>query len=321
MIFKELEKNNKDIFATNPKIILGLSGGPDSIFLYEFLKELHKNNKIELICAHFDHEWRTESAKDWQFCKKLCLKDNIEFIGGKSSELNLNIKFNGSKEEIGRILRHTFLKKILLNKNAKYIALAHHLKDQQETFIWRIIRGTTLSGLTCMKKIDTPYIRPLLNIDKKEILNYLNNNKIEYLIDHTNESDNYLRNRIRKYVIPAIEKSDDRFDKKFITTLMLLQEEEDFLKNLTLINFNKIFEISSNNNKYIGNLKEFKSLDKVLQKRTLILLFCKEKLKFNLSNNYLNEVLRFIENKNGGSHQISTKFKITKKQNNFWVEQ
>ncbi|MFH1461586.1 MAG: tRNA lysidine(34) synthetase TilS [bacterium] len=320
MIFKELEKNNKDIFSTNPKIILGLSGGPDSIFLYEFLKELHKKNKIKLICAHFDHEWRRESAKDSEFCKKLCMKDNIEFIQGRSSELNLSIKFNGSKEEIGRIMRHTFLKKILINKNANYIALAHHLKDQQETFIWRIIRGTTLSGLTCMKEIDAPYIRPLLNMDKKEILDYLDNNNIDYLTDHTNESDDYLRNRIRKYVIPAIEKCDDRFNKKFATTLNLLQEEEEFLKNITLTNFNNIFKLSSKNNKFIGDLKGFKSLDKILQKRILILLFCKKNLKFNLSNNYLNEILRFIKNTNGGSHQISTNFKIIKKQNNFWVE-
>ena len=320
MLLEKLKQNNKEILTGNKKIILGLSGGPDSILLFLFLKKLKSENKIDLVCAHLDHEWRKESIKDVIFCKQLCEKENIKFIEEKASNINLNIKFNGSQEEVGRILRHTFLKDILQKEKADYIALGHHLQDQQETFLWRIIRGTTLSGLTCMKKNDVQYMRPLLNIEKKEIIDYLDKNKIEYLIDKTNESDKYLRNKIRKYVIPQIEKCDPRFSKKFASTLQYLQEEDDFLKKLSQTVFNKIFYHSSKKNKFIGNLKEFRSLDIVIKKRVIILWFCKENLKFNLSNNYLNEILRFIDNKNGGSHQISTTFNITKKQNSFWIQ-
>ena len=320
MLLEKLKQDNKKILTGNKKIILGLSGGPDSVLLFQFLKKLHIEKKLELICAHLDHEWRKESASDVTFCKKLCEKENIKFVAGKASNINLNIKFNGSQEEVGRILRRTFLKDILQKEKADYIALGHHLQDQQETFLWRIIRGTTLSGLTCMKKNDAQYIRPLLNIEKKEILDYLNKNKIEYLIDKTNESDKYLRNKIRKYVIPQIEKCDPRFSKKFASTLQLLQEENEFLKKLTQTVFLRTFHYSSNKNKFIGNLKEFRNLDIVIKKRIIILWFCKEALKFNLSNNYLNEIIRFIDNKNGGSHQISTTFNITKKQNSFWIQ-
>ncbi len=325
-ILEKLEQSNKEtlsktlsVSSDKQKIILGLSGGPDSILLFHFLNKLHKENKIELICAHLDHEWRKESKKDVEFCKQLCKKNNIKFIPGKASDINLNIKFNGSQEEVGRILRHTFLKKVLKEETADHIALGHHLQDQQETFLWRIIRGSSLSGLTCMKKNEYPYIRPLLNIEKKEILDYLEKNKIEYLIDKTNESDKYLRNKIRKYVIPQMEKCDPRFSKKFASTLGFLQEENEFLQKLSQTIFNKIFHVSSEKMKFIGNLKEFRNLDKVLQKRVIILWFCKEELKFNLSNNYLHEILRFLENKNGGSHQISTTFKITKKTNHFFI--
>lgn len=318
-VLEKLEQNNKEILTNKHKIILGLSGGPDSVLLFNFLNKLHKKNKIELICAHLDHEWRKESIKDVAFCKQLCKKNNIKFIAGKASDINLNIKFNGSQEEVGRILRHSFLKKILKKENADHIALGHHLQDQQETFLWRIIRGSSLAGLTCMKKNEYPYIRPLLNIEKKEILDYLEKNKIEYLTDKTNESDKYLRNKIRKYVIPQIEKCDPRFSKKFASTLGLLQEENDFIQNLSLNIFDKIFHLSENTKKYIGNLKEFRNLDKVIQKRIIIIWLSKEELKFNLSNNYLHEILRFLENKNGGSHQISITFTIVKKQNHFFI--
>lgn len=314
---KNLE-NNPANNRVNPKIILGLSGGPDSVFLFYFLKELHKNNEIELITAHLDHGWRTESFKDVQFCQNLCKKFEISYIHAQAKDLGLNLKFNGSKEELGRKLRHYFFKKTLKEKNADFIAVAHHLQDQQETFFWRIIRGTSLSGLTCMKILDKNILRPLLNVTKQEILDYLHENKIEYLTDITNYSDSFLRNRIRKYVLPAMAQCDPRFDQKFQSTLVHLQEEDEFLKNLTQKEFDKIF--SKNKNFFAGNLKLFINLDTVLQKRLIIFWLSKEKLKFHLSDAYLNEILKFLKSKSGGSHKVGADWQIIKKKNLFWAE-
>lgn len=322
-MLKKIEQNLQKIInlENKPKIILGLSGGPDSIFLFLFLNKLAQENKIELICAHLNHEWRPEANLDVEFCKNLCKQNNIKFIAGKASELEIAIKFNGSLEEIGRKLRRYFFNKVLQQENANYIALAHHLQDQQETFFWRIIRGTTLKGLSGMKMLQKPYLRPLLNIEKKEILEYLDRNNVKYLIDYTNDSDKYLRNRIRKYVLPALEKVDARFSKKFLTTLNFLQEEEEFLNKITEDNFNNIFKINNNiiNNKYTGNLSEFKKLDIILQKRILIYWLDKEKVKFAPSNNFLLEILRFLNNPNGGKHKINQDFSIIKKQNLFKI--
>lgn len=334
MIFNILEKELNDIFknrkkefVAKPKIILGLSGGPDSLFLFHFLNKLKNENKIDLICVNLDHEWRKESAKDTIFCKNLCQNKKVKFIGAKASELNLKLKFNGSMEEIGRKLRRALFNKVLNEKNADYIALGHHLQDQQETFLFRIIRGTTLSGLTCMEKEEYPYIRPLLNIEKKDILNYLNKNKIEYLQDKTNQSDKYLRNRIRIHVIPELKKIDSRFSKKFTSTLEHLKEENTFLEQLAIKTFNTIFKVSakkltnkSDLNICTGNLKEFLNLNIVLQKRILIHWLTIQDVKFNPSNGYLNEILRFLNNRNGGSHTISQLFKIIKKKNQFYIE-
>ncbi|MCK4651143.1 tRNA lysidine(34) synthetase TilS [Candidatus Babeliales bacterium] len=321
MLLKKIEENIKHIINNKPKILLGLSGGPDSVFLFHFLKNLHEKEKIKLICAHLDHGWRSESAQELKFCVELCKKYKINVFTEHSKNLCLNFKFNGSKEELGRKLRRYFLEKIFKNQNADLIALAHHLQDQQETFIFRIIRGCSLDGMSCMKLINTPYFRPLLNINKQQILDYLNN-KIEYLTDKTNFSDNFLRNRIRKYVLPELQKCDSRFDQKFESSIKNLQQENEFLKNLTQEIYQKTFKEKSfdKNKKSIGDLKEFLMLDQVLQKRIIIYWLVKENLKFNPSKNYFDEILKFLKSEHGGSHNLSKNWALHKKQNKFWIE-
>ncbi len=318
MLFTKIKNNLKDILINKPTVILGLSGGPDSVFLFHFLKELHDTNQINLIAAHLDHGWRQESKQDVLFCQNLCKEYKVDLVCHHAQDLSLDLKFNGSKEELGRKLRRFFFQKLLKEKNADYIALAHHLQDQQETFFWRIIRGTTLSGLTCMKPLDNSYLRPLLNISKEEILDYLHKNKIPYLTDHTNESDEFLRNRIRKYVLPALNKCDSRFDQKFESSLKHLQKEEAFIQNYTQKAFDSVFT-KSNAFCFIGNLNSFLNLDLVLQKRLLILWLSKEKVLFSPSNSYLNEILKFLKSKNGGSHQLGIDWKLCKKKNLFWI--
>jgi tRNA(Ile)-lysidine synthase len=318
-IEKKLQKiiTKKQFKINTPKIILGLSGGPDSVFLFHSLLQLHQKNQIELICAHLDHGWRVESAQDAKFCHDLCKKHDIKIVHAHAKDLDLELKFDGSQEEIGRKLRRHFFEQVLKQENANFIALAHHLQDQQETFFWRIIRGTTLAGLTAMKEVDGIYIRPLLNTSKKEILDYLDKNNLAYLHDPTNISDQYLRNRIRKYVLPAMQKCDERFNQKFESTLKHLQEEDNFLQKLTKQHFENIF---TKNETFVGNLKAFFELDKVLQKRLLIYWLSQENIKFSLSKNYLEEILRFLSSEHGGSHSLGPNWKLFKKQNKFWIK-
>ena len=308
--------NNKNVKI--PKIIIGLSGGPDSLFLFYFLKHLEQENFIILIAAHLNHGWRTESSHDAQFCKKLCNNHNVPIIITHAKNLKEKPKFNGSKEEIGRKLRQAFFTKTLKEQNADYVALAHHQQDQQETFFLRLIRGCSLSGLTSIKPVNNFYIHPLLSTSKKTILNYLQKNNITFFTDPTNESDLYLRNRIRKYIIPALKKCDLRFNKKFETSLNQLQKEELFLQTITNQTFENIFN-SSLNEQLIGKRKNFIELDSILQKRILILWHKKEFVPFTPSTSYLNEIIRFLSSSNGGIHQINVKWAIKKKNNLFWI--
>ena len=310
---KELTSQTK-----KPKIILGLSGGPDSVFLFHILNALKKENKIELIAAHLNHGWRNESDKDEKFCQKLCSENNIKFLSTHANQLKINFKQNGSKEEFGRKLRQHFFVKSLKKENANFIALAHHLQDQQETFFWRIIRGTSLSGLGCMKEKNGFYIRPLLKINKKDILEYLTKNEFKYKEDKSNLSDNFLRNKIRKYVLTALEKSDPRFNKKFQDTLSNLQEEEKFLTKLTQKNFQETF--TQQKDCLSGNLKTFLDNDLVIQKRLIIQWLCNEKVKFENSSSLIKEIIRFLDSPRGGAHKIYPHLIIRKKEKKFWLE-
>ena len=151
------------LIPKNSKVIVGLSGGPDSVFLLHLLA--HKKNHglvQDVVVAHLDHEWRPNSDEDVQFCHELAKKYDIRLVAAKMSDLSISLKFNGSKEEVARHARRFFFEQLRKKENADTIALAHHAQDQQETFFIRLIRGASLAGLTAIKPQHGYYIRPLL---------------------------------------------------------------------------------------------------------------------------------------------------------------
>ena len=297
---------NTNLIPDNATIILGLSGGPDSVFLLHFLAVMRQEKNLHLIAAHLNHEWRPEAEKDEQLCHELCQQLGISFVGKKMSELNLTLKFNGSKEEIGRKARRQFFESLAKEHNAQAIALAHHADDQMETFFIRLIRGASLAGLAGMKPKDGLYIRPLLDIKKEQILEYLHEHNIAYALDASNQSEDYLRNRIRNSVIPGLKQCDDRFDANFSSTHDHLQQTEEFLQQLAQKTF---AEISSENG---INIQKLLALHPILKTRILILWLCQAKVPFIPSQGLFDEMLRFLEKPGPGTHVFYGKWQIIK---------
>ncbi len=297
---------SKNLIPDASTIIIGLSGGPDSLFLLHALAQLSVEKNLTLIAAHLNHGWRAEAGQDEQLCKELCLQLNVPFVSKKLSELNLIIKFNGSKEEIGRKARRLFFEALAKEYNAQAIALAHHADDQMETFFIRLIRGASLAGLAGIKAKDGLYIRPLLETKKAEILAYLESHNIPYATDASNESADYLRNRIRHSVIPALKQCDDRFDANFAATHEQLQQTEEFLQQLA----QKMFaEISTPQGIDISKLL---ALHPVMRTRVLILWLIAAKVPFIPSQGFFDEIIRFLEKPGTGEHNFYGKWNIKK---------
>jgi len=302
--FNFLEKLN----LNHQTIVIGLSGGPDSVALLHLLNVYQKDFNYTLIAAHLDHQWRANSGQDALFCENLCSELGIKLVTGKGNDFKLEQPYNGSQEELGRNLRRAFLEQVVQNYHAKYIMLAHHLDDQIETFLIRLIRGTSLSGLGCMQEHNEPYLRPLLNFTKDQILNYLTQHNLNYVIDQTNDSPVYLRNRIRK-LVPELENIDPRFKNNFASSLTKIQEANSFINKLVL---EKLNQININHNL---ELNLFKSLDFFLQKEILLHWLYAHQVKFAISESLIDEILRFLLSPRGGKHQINPDFAISKKQN------
>ena len=197
-----------NLIARNDKILIGVSGGPDSVALLYLLQALGKELKLSLHIAHLDHGLRKDSHQDAQFVKKLAEKLKIP-----STIARINLKKmakKGSREEIARNARFGFLFKVGRKIKATKIALGHNLDDQAETVLMRILRGTGLYGLAGIlpKREISGYqiIRPLIEVRREDIEAFLKKKKIRPCIDASNLKDIYFRNKIRNRLLPLLER-------------------------------------------------------------------------------------------------------------------
>lgn len=292
------------------RIILGLSGGPDSVFLLYFLAARHHAGEITLVAAHLDHEWRHESSQDVLLCQKIANQLNIQLIVKKASQITPTQKYNGSREAHARHMRHLFFEQIASEVNADRIALAHHAQDQQETFFIRLIRGSSLQGLVGMQPHIGLYIRPLLETNKDDIVAYLDHHEIAYAYDTTNNDDTFLRNRIRKYVIPALKQSDARFEENFAHTIKRLCKAEASLDNMARNIFSQIDTVMG------LDITSFLTLADDMQYRVLLHWLCKYQVDFTPTQSLFNEIIRFFGNtlpKQSKSHAIFQQWHIIAK--------
>jgi len=307
------------LIPKNSTIVLGLSGGPDSIFLLQFLCYLRDQGIIkQIIAAHLDHGWRADSANDVAFCKQAAQKANVPFATAHISDYTHELPRKGSKEELGRYARRLFLEQVMQKHQATAIALAHHLQDQEETFLIRLIRGTSLTGLCAMWPKRGAYIRPLLETNKRDILQYLDEHQIPYLIDPTNESPSFLRNRIRTNVVPGLHESDDRFDANFLSTLNRLQAIETYLAQHT---HELLGRMTHQENGHLAlEIPKLLELPTIMQYRILMEWLQEAQVTIPTSQQFLDEILRFLGQPESKSHEIHHQWLLHKKKNLVWIE-
>ena len=305
--------NDKKLLSPGTTVIVGFSGGPDSLFLLLLLVKLQELYNLKIIAAHLDHGWRTTSHEDKDFCQNFAEKLGVPFVSAHASQLTPERKANGSLEETGRYLRRQFFEETANTYGAQAIALAHHRDDQHETFFIRLLRGAGVTGLSGMWPQQGLYIRPLLTLSKSAIVNYLDSNNYTYLTDPTNQSDLFLRNKIRNSVLPTLATCDSRLSNSLERTIDNLQEAELFLKELTTKTYNTITIIHENSK--ILLVKDFLNLNLFLQKRVLVEWLCSYQVPFTPSHNFFAEIIHFLEQPESKTHKLHSSWSISKKKN------
>lgn len=294
-------------------VIIGLSGGPDSVCLLHMLNALKKQLNITLIAAHLNHGWRLDAENDLLLCQNLCKTLNIPFESIHASNLAITLDPKKSLEEQGRLMRRFYFNTLKQKYNATSIALGHHSDDQIETFFIRLIRGASIEGLGSIRPKKDEYIRPLLPFSKKNIVEYLTNHNLSYCTDSTNQSPLFLRNRLRT-IIPQLTDCDRRFEQNTLKAIYHLQESYNTMQLLMAEKIAYIIDFC--NTSALLDVKLFITVLPIIQKEIVIKWLIHEKVPFTPSAAFINEIIRFLKNHRGGTHYIHKKsWAIIKKKN------
>lgn len=212
--------SKKNLIGKDDRVLACVSGGADSMSMLQMLIKFFEADKSRLEVAHFDHQLRGEdSIRDANFVRDFCKHEGIVFHMRSMDIKALSEKDKLSIEECGRKFRYKFFHEIIAGRKNFKIALAHNLDDQAETVLMRIARGTGIDGLCGIKEEDGIIIRPLLTISRAEIEEYIAEEGIDFVQDHTNFENDYTRNKLRNEIIPMVEEKVNPAFKKALLTL------------------------------------------------------------------------------------------------------
>ncbi|MBR0025562.1 MAG: tRNA lysidine(34) synthetase TilS, partial [Clostridia bacterium] len=226
--------SRNDLIHPGEHVLIGLSGGADSVALLRVLLDLSEELSLKITAAHFHHGIRGEEADgDEAFAKELCGKWNVPCYAERADIPALAKEQKMPLEQAAREARYAFLRRIKAECGASVIAVAHHLQDQAESVLMHLIRGSGLTGLCGMRPKSGDIIRPLLCVEKSELLAYLKERGIPFRTDSTNLEANTTRNRLRLDVMPYLkEHLNPKADAAIASTAEILQQEEDLLMSL-----------------------------------------------------------------------------------------
>lgn len=329
-------KTSTGILVKKTNIVLGLSGGPDSIFMLNILKKYYKKHieegHVVIHVMHLNHNIRGEEAlRDEQFVKTLVEKDKY-IIGHIYSENIIEDaqKLSESVETYARRRRYELLDNIANNIQKEdpnsniYIVTAHNATDNAETIFMNIFRGsgkTGLMGLIVKTKLSeyTKHIvlRPMIGITKKDVLKYLELAKIEYVIDSTNAQNIYTRNKVRNVIFPYITEELGYNPEKALRTLSkLMREEETFLRKTIKEKLKKAI-IHVETNAVFVDASKVKEEDPYVAKRMIIgAILLLLKTSRNITNTNIEDIYKLInENKVGKKLQPNKEIIISIERN------
>ena len=250
------------LLKDNDVVVIGLSGGADSMCLLNIIRTINK--KVDIVCAHINHNIREESKEEMKFIKKYCADNNLKLETTTFEKKSETETFN---ELELREKRYAFFEQVIKKYKAQYLFTAHHGDDLIETILMRISRGSTLKGYTGFQietnKNNYKVIKPLIFMTKKDILDYAKEKNIPYVHDKTNDEDNYTRNRYRHKILPFLKNENKNMHLKYLKFSRELLKYYNFVDEI----INR--EISKRYEKKTLDIKGFSELDKLIQTKII----------------------------------------------------
>ena len=244
MIEKEVLRTIKkyNMIKEGDKVVIGVSGGPDSITLLNVLNKFKEKLNIKIYVAHINHSIRKEADEETEYVREFCKKIGVEFFFKKIDVEQEAKKLKIGTEEAGRNIRYAFFEEVAKKVGANKIATAHNSNDNAETVLMNIIRGTSISGLKGIEKMrDNKFIRPLIETTRDKIEEYCKIENLNPRYDKSNKENVYTRNKVRNLLIPYIQKE---FNPNIIEGINRLSniatEEERFLNSLVEEEYKRI---------------------------------------------------------------------------------
>ncbi len=303
-----LERVKNDILKSkcimnNDKIVVAVSGGPDSMalinILYNFKNEFKDKYNIsyQLVVAHVNHMLREEAEDEKVYVENFCKNKNIEFYYLKKDVKKECVQHKMGTEEYARKIRYDFFEEVLVKTNSNKIAVAHNSNDNVETIILNIIRGSGIKGLCGMNYVYGKIIRPLINISKRDLLDYCSNNELKPCNDKSNEQDIYTRNKVRLNLIPTIEKE---YNSNFVNNILRLRElailDEEFLNSYTVDTVEKAVEKQDKNSITFNFANILEQSESIKQRSIREIIFRILNNVEGIENIHVLDILKLLEN-------------------------
>ena len=281
-LLETIKKYN--LIENGDRLVIGVSGGPDSVCLLHTLNELKNELNFKIYVAHINHMIREEADEETEYVKDFCEKLGIECYIKRIDVVKIANNLKRGTEETGRQIRYEFFNEILEKTSSNKIATAHNSNDKVETILMNILRGSGTSGLKGIEAIrDGKFIRPLIETSREEIEEYCEINKLNPKIDKSNNENIYTRNKVRNVVIPYIKQE---FNPNILKTINRLSEvateENEYLNKVTETTFNEINvgasiarphleEIAqTKEQRIVLDLKQFNNLELVIKRRLIL---------------------------------------------------
>ncbi len=263
--------HNNNLISPGDRLVVGLSGGADSVCLFLVLFELRKRLGLDdksLYGVHINHMLRGEEAdRDEKFAKEFCRTLNMEFVSYRIDVKKISEDERISVEEAGRKARYECFSQALKKYGCNKIAVAHNKNDMAETILFNMARGSGLKGIAGITPKRNNIIRPLLDVTRAEIEKYLEKNGQSYITDSTNLGIDYDRNKIRHIILPELEKVNSGALNHICQTGYEVGEGYKFIRKTAMEHFNKV--VRRKEDELRINIPLLLQLDRIIQKQVL----------------------------------------------------